>query len=350
VKSGETMTDIKATLQQWASKMNETLEQLEKEFSEFMASEVVKASSPTEEGRQITAMRFLIARHANILIKAGGNAVPVTVLVVDKTPPRIIAVGVQKEKVEVSDIVAIVRLEEQKETIPALITMWRDAARLVSALVPGKFYATQLVMKSQKVFDDGKKFLRMACNSGAQWALDSSRADFDLRKVDKLFIEAHPKDWGALADAKDSDDQFRLVKGTVMRAFKGESKQDHRPFASLTIATDEMMMNPDTLTETNGLVAYIDPSQCRYGDSSNIYLIGTFQRSNKDNTSIVMRVNGIVSIYTVPFVEPPPEGGPGVLPIQSPPTNPNIIGEVQIQTGGPAKAPATPPPAEELFK
>lgn len=342
------MTDIKETLKNWASKLNETPEQLEKEFSEFMASEVVKASSPTEEGRQVTAMRFLIARHANTLIKAGGNAVPVTVLVVDKTPPRTITVGVQKEKVEVSDIFAVVRLEEQKETIPALITMWRDAARLVGGLIPGKFYATQLVMKSQKVFDNGMKFMRMACNSGAQWALDSARTDFNLQKVDKLFIEAQHKDWGALADAKDADDQFRLVKGTVMRAFKGESK-DKRPFASLTIATDEMMMNPDALTETNGLVAYIDPSQCRYGESSNIYLFGTFQRSNKDNTSIVMRVNAIVPIYAVPFVEPPPEAASG-LNVQPSPANPNIMGEIQLQTGGAPKTPAQPPAAEELFK
>jgi hypothetical protein len=264
------------------------------------------------------------------------------VLVINATLPRKITVGQAKEVVEVADVLAMVRVEETKETHPALITMWRDAVQVVTNLKPGKFYQTQLVVKNVKDLGDNRKFLRMACNSGAAWAPDTSRSDFDLTKIANYFKEAPYTEWGSLADAKDSGDQLRMVRGTVMRAFKGTSKAG-RQFASMTIATDEMMMDPDVLTKLNGLTVYVEPTIMKYGEQSNLMLFGMFQRPQRDNTQVVLNAVGVVPVYSTPYIEPAPEAN--IPPTQS---NPNIMGEATIPTGAP-KAPA-PPPAEDMFK
>jgi hypothetical protein len=339
------MTDLKEVLKNWAGKANVPPEKFEKEFTDLMASEVVKASSPTEEGRQTTALRFLMARHADVLIHSGGKAVPVTVLVIDKTSVRTAITGAEKEKVDVADVLAVVKLEESNVQSPTLITLWREAARIVTSLVPGKFYTTQLVPKSSKDLPNGGKFMRMTSSAGSQWALSPKHTsvDFDLRKSEKLFMEAGYKDWAPLADAKDSADQFRLVKGTIMRTFKGESK-DGRAFGSMTIATDEMMWNPDTLNESNGLVVYIDPSMMRYGEQSHVMLIGTFQRSQKDTAQVNMAASGIIPDgLVVPYVEQKREG-PAGLPVQGQ-TGSDVMGQISAPLGQPA-----PPSADELFK
>jgi hypothetical protein len=341
------MTDLKEVLKNWAGKANVPPEKFEKEFMDLMTSEVVKASSPTEEGRQTTALRFLMSRHADVLIHSGGKAVPVTVLVIDKGSVRTAITGAEKEKVEVTDVLAVVKLEESNVQAPTLITLWREAARIVTSLIPGKFYTTQLVPKSSKDLPNGGKFMRMTSSAGAQWALSPKHnVDFDLRKAEKLFMEAGYKDWAPLADAKDSADQFRLVKGTIMRTYKGESK-DGRAFGSMTIATDEMMWNPDTLNESNGLVVYIDPTMMRYGEQSHVMLIGTFQRSQKDTTQVNMAASGIIPDgLVVPYVDQKREG-PAGLPVQGT-EGPNVMGQISAPLGQPVTQ--APPPADELFK